>query len=71
MPSPYVPFLDLELLKSVFLDALGIAIISYVISLSMARMVALKLKYQVRGSAMGANVTHYKSYKNILPNQPF
>ena len=34
--------------KAVFLDALGIAIISYVISLSMARMVALKLKYQVR-----------------------
>lgn len=47
MPTPYVPFLDFDLMQKVFLDSLGVAIISYVISLSMARMVALKLKYQV------------------------
>jgi MFS superfamily sulfate permease-like transporter len=48
MPTPYVPFLDGELLRKVFPDAVGIAIISYVISLSIARIVANKHKYQVQ-----------------------
>ena len=47
MPEPFVPFLDLNLMKAVLLDAFGIAVISYVISLSIARIVAAKFKYQV------------------------
>ena len=55
MPTPCVPFLDWDLLKMVFLDSLGVAIISYVISLSMARMAALKLHYQVRTCKQAAS----------------
>jgi hypothetical protein len=47
MPAPYVPFLDLDLLKKVFPDAIGISVISYVITLSISRIVANKHKYQV------------------------
>ena len=47
MPEPFVPFLDLNLMKAVLLDAFGIAVISYVISLSISRIVAAKFKYQV------------------------
>ena len=47
MPSPFVPFMDVNLLQMVVLDAFGIAVISYVISLSIARIVAAKFRYQV------------------------
>ena len=47
MPSPYVPVSDVGLLKLVFLDAAGIALIAYVISLSLARIMASKHRYQV------------------------
>ena len=47
MPSPYVPVGDLSLLKLVFVDSIGIALISYVISLSLARIMASKHRYQV------------------------
>ncbi len=48
MPTPYVPFLDSNLLGDVFPDAIGISVISYVISLSISRIVASKHKYQVK-----------------------
>ena len=47
MPAPFVPFFDLGLLQSILLDSFGIAVISYVISLSISRIVAAKFKYQV------------------------
>lgn len=47
MPTPFLPVADPELLKLIFLDSLGIALIAYVISLSLARIVASKHRYQV------------------------
>ena len=47
MPSPYVPVSDIKLLKLVFLDSVGIALIADVISLSLARIMASKHRYQI------------------------
>jgi hypothetical protein len=47
MPSPYIPVRDVTLLKLVLVDAFGIALIAYVISLSLARIMASKHRYQV------------------------
>jgi len=47
MPTVFVPLSNLELLKEIFMDSIGIALIAYVISLSLARIVASKHGYRV------------------------
>ena len=47
MPEPYVPFLDSQLLSDVFPDAVGISVISYVITLSISRILGNRHKYEV------------------------
>ena len=60
MPSPYNPVSDPPLLKEVFVDSIGIALIAYVISLSLARIMASKHRYQVR---MKERPIYFKEYR--------
>ena len=62
MPSPYVPVGDLKLLKLVFADSFVIGLIAYVISLSLARIMASKHRYQVGSQNLDFRAQYFKNY---------